>query len=178
MRDSNLRAVVMSQSSSADTSQKRVIGAMCTRREQRMNTAHTPVSNHCDGRGVALIAIGLLALVSISTPAFAQLSRVGANPLLFGATTRGTDSAYDPVNGVYLNVSAYGSVYGVFSNTSGNPVSSFLINSTTGFAHYPRVAYSPNVSNGAGGFGGFLVTWHESLGSSNFVNIRVVAYPD
>jgi hypothetical protein len=111
-------------------------------------------------------------------PAFAQLSRIGANPLLIAVATRGSDSAYDPVNNVYLNVSAYGSVFGVFSNTSGDPVSSFQINSTNGFAHYPRVAYSPHVSNGAGGFGGFLVTWHESSGSSNFVNIRVVAYPD
>ncbi len=143
-----------------------------------MNTAFARILPHSHARRIARVVVGLVALASISTPAFAQLSRVGNNPLLFGATTRGTDSAYDPVNRVYLNVSAYGSVYGVFSNTNGDPVSSLLINSTTGFAHYPRVVYSPHVRNGAGGFGGFLVSWHENLGSSNFVNFRIVAYPD
>jgi hypothetical protein len=42
-----------------------------------------------------------------------------------------------------------------------------------------RVAYSPHVSNGAGGSGGFLVTWAEPFAPSlPVVFSQIVAYPN
>jgi hypothetical protein len=87
--------------------------------------------------------------------------------------------AYDPVNQVYLVVVGYGAIYGIFVNASGIPVASaFEIKSgASPFAHFPRVRYSPHVSNGAGGAGGFLVSWHQDdVPNINAVHVRVVAY--
>ncbi len=130
-----------------------------------------------------LLYSSLFAALFASTPAWAQLSRVGVNPALAAIPVRGTDVAYDPANGIYLVVGAYGRVQGVFTDANGNPLTGpFLIDDGGGWAHYPRVAYSRDVPNGAGGWGGFLITWHDILpgagGSNppNYVHTRVVAY--
>ena len=138
----------------------------------------TPRSSLPVGRRLALLLLTAGATLSIVTPAAAQLSRIGSNPALIATGMRGTDSAYDPANGVYLVVGAYGATWGAFTNTSGEVLSTFQINGSGGFAHFPRVAYSPHVSNGAGGTGGFLVTWHEGAGGDNLVHTRIVAYPN
>ena len=96
-----------------------------------------------------------------------------------GATMRGTDTAYDPVHDVYLLVVAHGPVFGVFVNSAGVPVTApFTIFDGSGdrFAHFPRAEYSPHVSNGVGGSGGFLVTWNHNEGRPNYVFGRTVAY--
>ena len=75
---------------------------------------------------------------------------------------RGTDTAYDPVYGVYLLVTGNGPIFGVFVNSLGLPVSAaFLIMDGSGWGHFPRAEYSPDVF---GGQGGFLVTWHHNIG--------------
>jgi hypothetical protein len=131
-------------------------------------------------RRVTQIFVPLLALMVWATPGAAQLTPIGSNPLLLATGMRGSDVAYDPVHDVYLVVGAYGPVWGAFANANGDLLSFVHINNTgSGFAHYPRVAYSPHVSNGNGGSGGFLVTWHEGTSAmNNFVHTRVVAYPD
>jgi hypothetical protein len=96
--------------------------------------------------------------------AFLSFRSVSANLLVIGPVggtlatfaVFGTDSAYDPVNHLYLTVGAYGVLRGVCSNTAGAVVvPSFTINTIIPpkfGAHYPRVKY-----NAASG--GFLVTW-------------------
>src|SRR5881227_2800879 len=103
--------------------------------------------------------------------AAAQLSRVGVSQgiLSLPQLVRGTDIAYDPVNGVYLFIGANGSMGGVFTDATGSIVpgtSQFPIGSAKGginniFAAFPRVRYSPDVNSGKGGF---LVTWHQNDG--------------
>lgn len=125
----------------------------------------------------------LATAIGLPAPAAAQISRIGGTvPLLGGQTMRGNDVAHDPVNDVYLVVGGYGAVYGVFTDAAGAPVTSvFAIKpGDSPFGHFPRVKYSPHVSNGAGGAGGFLVTWHQDdvPGSINVVHARIVAYPN
>src|SRR5690348_8682740 len=58
-----------------------------------------------------LLAIMALLGLAISSPAHAQLSRIGSTNLAaVSFTLRGTDVAYDPYNNVYLIVGAGGSV--------------------------------------------------------------------
>ena len=133
----------------------------------------------CSPRCLAGLATVLFALAGSTAPAWAQLSRVGSNPALIATGVRGNDVAFDPANAVYLVVGSYGQTWGIFVNVAGVPVSApFVISSGAGFAHYPRVAYSAHAPNGAGGAGGFLVTWHENVGSPNFVHTRMVSFPN
>jgi hypothetical protein len=130
------------------------------------------------------VALGVLAaLTLVATPAWAQLARIGNTIPAIGATVRGTDSAYDPVNDVYLVVGAYGPVWGVFVSGSGpasSPVGApFLIkNNNTAidnWGHMARVAYSPHIN----GTGGFLVVWHQYDGAANPRNVvhsRIVTF--
>ena len=134
-------------------------------------------------RPVLLPVMALVVTFLSATPAWAQLARIGVNPYLGAVPVRGTDTAFDPVNNVYLVVGSTAGnnitpLFGVFADTSGNPITApFQINNAGQHAHFARVVYSPHVSNGAGGLGGFLVTWHGGL-FTNSVRTRVVAFPN
>jgi hypothetical protein len=144
-----------------------------------MNTYATTIRCLFGARsGVAALVVGGMALLS-AAPARAQIAPFGVDPLLISTGMRGSDVAYDPGHNLYLVVGAYGSVWGAFTDTAGNKVSSFTINTTGSFGQFPSVAYSPNTPNGVGGTGAFVVTWHENFPGSttNYVNTRVVAYP-
>lgn len=122
-----------------------------------------------------------VALLCLATPASAQLSRVGAvvRSLEPGGVMRGTDTAYDPEHGVFLVVVGNGPVYGVFVNSAGAAITApfgIMINDGSNWSHFPRVEYSRDVPNGAGGVGGFLVTWNQNIGNTNYVFGRVVSF--
>lgn len=130
----------------------------------------------------ALTVFALCALVfAAASPAIAQPSRVGDTQVLFGWPGGNEevhpDIALDPVNDIYLVVHAYGPIRGTFVNSSGTAIgSTFTISDGTqasSFDSYASVRYSPDVSNGAGGHGGFLVAWHHFPG---YVYSAVVAY--
>lgn len=127
----------------------------------------------------------LVATVGLASSAAAQVVPLGPSVQAIKGLVRGSDVAYDPANGVFLSVGAYGAVRGAFTNASGSAVTpAFVIfPGDVGFAHYPRVAYSPHLNNGQGGTGAFLVLWHHDApdpnvqgGVSNFVHGRVVAF--
>lgn len=121
------------------------------------------------------LAIGFLAAAAFPTKATAQVSRVGATFPAWASPTRGSAIAYDSKNDVYLAVSAAGTLRGRFIHPDGVPLGSeFVIQTTGNYTHFPRVAYSPDVDGGAGGF---LVTWHESDQGLNptSVHCRVVS---
>jgi hypothetical protein len=132
--------------------------------------------------GIAL-ALAALGIAGAPAPAAAQLAAVSANPLAIASYSKGTAAAWDPVNQVYLVVGGRAAgtplpLYGVFVAANGSPVTApFQINTPGLHADFPRVVYSPDVSNGAGGFGGFLVTWNGGLIPIS-VHARVVAYPN
>jgi hypothetical protein len=109
---------------------------------------------------------------------FAVPQHVAASPV------KGTDTAYDPANRVYLLVGGNygglgpaggGSVWGRFVNELGEPVTGIFSIAPSGQANFPRARYSADVNSGQGGF---LVTWLEEGGSyQNPVKARIVAYP-
>jgi hypothetical protein len=117
------------------------------------------------------IVAAVLAAIVGATPAGAQTaSRIGPSMTAIAGAVRGTNSAYDFKNGRYLVVSAYGGLNGVFVTADGVVGAPFVL-PTGDFAHYPGVAYSPDLFGGAGGF---LVTWHQSLGTGAIVHARLV----
>ncbi len=118
-----------------------------------------------------IVAAVLAALVG-TTPARAQTAfRIGPSVTAIAGAVRGTNSAYDYKNGQYLVVAAYGGLNGVFVTADGVVGAQFGI-PTGDFAHYPGVAYSPDLF---GGGGGFLVTWHQSFGQGALVHGRFVS---
>ena len=126
---------------------------------------------------IAGVCAVLMAGLLLAPPQVAaQISRAGATkPLIPGALLFG-DVAHDPRNNVYLSVMAWGPVWAAFVNSNGDLISSFTAGPAVpgAFANNPRVAYSPDLNGGAGGF---LVVWHEAAGGPNFVHSSVVSYP-
>lgn len=127
---------------------------------------------------VAGLLASLVLTLSVPSVASAQLSAFGASKLAASGAARGTDSAYDPINHVWLVVTAYGAVSGVFVTDDGVSLGgAFTLNGATDvFAHYPRATYSRDLNSGAGGF---LVTWHENISGTfeNVVHMRNVCTP-
>lgn len=124
------------------------------------------------GRRFSAAASGVALLLTLSTPAAAQVSAAGGIAQLLASTTRGVDAAYDPVNNVYLVIGAYGPVTGVFVNLDGQAVGApFTISGGAGHSNFARARYSPQL-------GGFMVTWSsEDSSTSLTVRTRGVSYP-
>lgn len=124
-----------------------------------------------------LSGVLLVGTVGITPSAASTGSRLGPSITAISSPVRGSAVAYDSKNGVYLVVSAYGSLNGRFVTADGQPIGTpFAIPAGTAFTHYPRVAYSPDAD---GGGGGFLVTWHSGdLPGTPFTSIhgRIVSY--
>jgi hypothetical protein len=118
----------------------------------------------------AVLLMTAATLTVTAAPAAAQLSVGSGQTNVFGASTRGNDSAHDPVNNVFLVVSAFGPVRGLFVNAQGGPVGSVFTVSGTSHSNYPRVAYSADLK-------GFLVVWTAEEGASFVVRSRTVVYP-
>lgn len=120
----------------------------------------------------SLIAAVVL-LLAVSVPAHAQLTPLGSTvpTMTVGGvgSLQETDVAYDPGHDAYLVVAAFGSVYGVFVNAANTPVTPVFViaDGSLGFGHRPIAIYSPDVSNGLGGMGGFLVTWNAASGGGS-----------
>jgi hypothetical protein len=124
-----------------------------------------------------VVALATSLAIGLSTPAFAQLSRVAATVSSYvpGGIMRGSDVAWDPVNNVYLEVVGNGPIYGVFTDPAGGKLAAFPIFSNDGsnWAHFPHVEYGAGVNGGAGGF---LVSWNHNVGNVNYVWARAVSY--
>jgi len=131
--------------------------------------------------------MSVVILVSLHVAASdvrAQISPSGQTQQILGSVgfiSGASDIAYDPQHDVYLVVAGYERLWGIFVDSLGNPVGprfSIRPNDNAGhFAETPRISYSPDVADGAGGF---LVTWihRETAASPRAVRARIVAYPD
>lgn len=120
-----------------------------------------------------------LILFVVSSPAlgFAQASRAGATFMIGGSTSPVIlpDVAHDPVNDRYLVVSGNGFIEGQLLNSSGTKIGGFVVAQGSlagGYAQTPRVAWGAGVNNGAGGY---LVTWHETVGQIAQVRGKLLA---
>lgn len=122
----------------------------------------------------AVAAIVLALTVAATSEATAI--RVGATVPIIVASSRGNATAYDPINHVYLVVSANGVVWGRFVDRNGNIVGApFAIQGNPAiYGAYPRATYSPDANNGTGGF---LVNWDEADSSTTWIlHGRMVAF--
>jgi hypothetical protein len=113
---------------------------------------------------IALIVIS--AAIAIPTVSRAQASRTGPTFMIGGGTSPVIlpDVAYDPLTGRYLVVSGNGFIEGQLLGANGAKIAGFVVTAGSlagGYAQTPRVAYGPGVN---GGNGGYLVTWHETVG--------------
>ena len=123
----------------------------------------------------SVVAAVTLTLITAANSE-ATVVRVGATAQAILASSRGNAVAYDPLNHVYLVVSANGVVWGRFVDRNGNPVGTqFPIQGNTGlYGAYPRATFSPDANNGAGGF---LVNWEEADTSAAWIlHGRMVAF--
>jgi hypothetical protein len=102
---------------------------------------------------VAALALGVAA------PASAQLYEVTHVNDPSWQADFGGDAAYDPVHDCYLAISARQTVSGRFINRDGATIGTVLFDARTG-DQIAEVAYSPHLSDGAGGFGAFLAIWN------------------
>jgi hypothetical protein len=123
----------------------------------------------CRGAAAAV----LLTLVTAGSSE-ATVVRVGATIPAIVAASRGNAVAYDPINHVYLVVSANGAVYGRFVDRSGNVVGApfFMQANPALFGMFPRATFSPDAN---GGTGGFLVDWVESDAAGPTLHARMVS---
>jgi hypothetical protein len=107
-----------------------------------------------------------LCVLAWPTPAAAQAGRSGPTFMVGGATSPVIlpDVAYDPSRNQYLVVSGSGFIEGQLLNANGAKIAGFVVTAGSlvgGYAQTPRVVYAAGVNGGAGGY---LVTWHESVG--------------
>jgi hypothetical protein len=121
---------------------------------------------------VFLAALGtFVILTALPRPAGAQFSQLGAVLNLASIGVLGTDVGYDEARDQFLFVGAYGPVFAMCTNASGQPTTALfdVMNNPAFFAHFPRAEYSPDL-------GAFLVTWHQNDAPNiNVVHGRLVS---
>ena len=120
-----------------------------------------------------IIAGALLCGSLILTPglAAAQAFRVGATFDLGGTTqpVEQPDVAYDSNNDQYLQVAGKVFIEAHLLNGTGGILRTFNVTNSGLYAQNPRVAFSPHIVGG----GGYLVTWHASIGDIARVRGRI-----
>jgi hypothetical protein len=121
----------------------------------------------------------LFAVTAVPAPAIAQAARSGPTFRVGGATSPVIlpDVAHDPGRDRYLVVSGNGFIEGQLLDGNGAKIAGFVVTLGSlagGYAQTPRVAYGAGVN---GGGGGYLVTWHESVGTITQVRGKLIS-PD
>lgn len=131
-----------------------------------------------------ILAVGLAA--SVASPAAGQLVTISSGTT--GASTLSGDVAYDPSHDVFLFVHPGTSVdaafpappvTGRFVNGYGNtswPL--FTIGPGGPIITPARAIYSPDLDDGAGGAGAFLVVWSSQAYPEGHLYVQVVAFPN
>lgn len=118
------------------------------------------MNNRCSRIAMAIV----VALVLVPTLALAQASRSGPTfPVSSGggSVVMLPDVAHDSVRDRYLSVAeiAHVIIDAQLLNANGGVLANIRVRTGAG-TQAPRVAFSPDINNGAGGY---LVVWHESV---------------
>ena len=124
-------------------------------------------------------ALGILAALALTCgTAAAQAARTGPTFSLGAGSGQQLvltpDAAYDYVHDRYFTVHGHGLIEGVLSASNGGilavttPINANRLAWAGEYAQTPRVAFSPDVNGGAGGY---LVTWHETV-PGGFAQVR------
>ena len=118
----------------------------------------------------------VLCLAVLFSPvlAYGQAARLGPTFSLGGTTSPvdAPDVAHDPVHNQYLQVAGKVFIEAHLVNSGGGLVTAFRVNTTGEYAQTPRVAFSPDIPGG----GGYLVTWHSTLGPFTRVRGRLFRF--
>jgi hypothetical protein len=118
----------------------------------------------------------VLAALLAPAPADAQVSRSGPTFLIGGSTSPVIlpDVAHDTIHDRYLVVSGNGFIEGQLLNSSGARIAVFpVVQTPGGYSQNPRAQFSPHINGGAGGY---LVTWHESVGPVAQVRGKILSH--
>lgn len=118
----------------------------------------------------------LLAALVAPAPAVAQVSRSGPTFMIGGSTSPIIlpDVAHDTLHDRYLVVSGNGFIEGQLLNSAGTRIAVFpVVQTPGGYSQTPRVQFSPHINGGAGGY---LVTWHESVGPVAQVRGKILSH--
>lgn len=125
----------------------------------------------------SLRALAFGCLVLYPSVGFAQAARIGKTFAMGGTPLVVTpDAAYDSVSNRYLVVHGHGFIEALLTDAAGTVLTRVVVNASRGtfageYAQDPRVAYGRDVN---GGGGGYLVTWHESVGPVAQVRGRIL----
>lgn len=119
-------------------------------------------------------AAALLMLASVATEASGQASRLGPTFNIGAATAPvvAPDVAYDPTLNRYLKVAGKVWIEGHLLDGAGTVLASVRVNPSGNYAQMPRVIFAQGIN---GGNGGYLVTWHESIGTFAQVRGRMIS---
>jgi hypothetical protein len=126
------------------------------------------------GRTTRTWVVCCLAVLFLPSLAHAQATRLGPSFNLGGTTSPvdQPDVAHDSVHNLYLQVAGKVFIEAHLVNSTGALLAAFRVNITGEYAQSPRVAFSPDVPGG----GGYLVTWHASIGAFTRVRGRIFRY--
>ena len=126
------------------------------------------------GRTTRTWVVCCLGVLCLPGLAQAQATRLGPSFNLGGTTAPvdQPDVAFDGVHNQYLQVAGKVFIEAHLVNSAGALVTTFRVNAGGEYAQSPRVAFSPNVPGG----GGYLVTWHATLGNFTRVRGRIFRY--
>ena len=123
------------------------------------------------GRTTRTWVVCCLAVLFLPSLAQAQATRLGPSFNLGGTTAPvdQPDVAHDGVHNQFLQVAGKVFIEGHLVNGAGAMLAAFRVNAGGEYAQSPRVAFSPSVPGG----GGYLVTWHATLGDFTRVRGRI-----
>lgn len=120
------------------------------------------------------IACAVLGATVVCMPALAGAQAFRSGPTFsLGGTTSPVelpDIAYDSTNNQYLQVAGKAFIEAHLLNGAGGIIRTLNVTDGSVYAQNPRVAFSPHVAGG----GGYLVTWHASIGDIARVRGKVL----
>jgi hypothetical protein len=121
-----------------------------------------------------LLTLASTIVLGAAPPASAQLFEIArTNTKVVSGISPA--AAYDPVHDCYLVVSGGGSFSGRFVDRAGRMLGApFVIGAVPPFIA-TAVTYSPDVSNGQGGVGGFVAVWNPQ--NTTTLVAQLVSYP-
>ncbi len=132
-------------------------------------------------RTVRFCGLVLVSSLLMVRPAAAQLfsASQGSEKMFTSPSAR---AAYDPVHDCYFEITGSSRLEGRFFDRAGRAVSGFLLIDAGEAAHVAAVVYSPDVSDGAGGFGGVVVVWSHDVinggsGERELLFAQIVSFP-
>jgi hypothetical protein len=119
------------------------------------------------------VAGAVLCSLLLATPASAQLFEIASDstPL---ADAFQNDAAYDPIHDTYFIVAGAPATIGQFFDRSARALGPALTLDPQVSTFVASAAYSPDVSDGTGGHGGFLVIWSSRVGE---LFAQIVSFP-